>query len=497
MRRVLLGIDLGTAVLKVCAVDARRRSVCAAAERCLTVKSPSPGEREQRPGDVLKAFREAAGEVRAALGGDWRGVEGIGLAAQGGSSILADRASGKPLTPMILWNDGRAQGQTAALAGRHPESFWKKHLLNTAPPAGLGRLLWMREAWPDRFREDTIHIGAGEFLFHQLTGVWRQDAGNAIQIGSYGAARKKLIPDLLDLVDVPLDFVAPLRKGHETAPLGAHGAKWLDLPKGVPVAGPYIDQEAAYLAAAAGGGSPLQCSLGTAWVGNYRLPAGCKAQSPTQLALPSPAGDGFLMVQPLLTGNLTWEWGLRMAGGGEPLPFERAAALFRKAPLPAGGLTLVPWLAQANPLNAESAGGGLLHGLSPEHDGAELLRAAAAGMCCELARVFGEIKAGNLISKITLGGGTGRSRHIQTAAAALFAPLETEVQTEPGLSAARGSLYAFDREAARSPAVPVKPPAADDAGRMAEYFHHYLSVFEAHYSGIPAGAACRAKGKPR
>ena len=44
------------------------------------------------------------------------------------------------------------------------------------------------------------------------------------------------------------DFVAPLRPGHETAPLSAAGARLLGLTAGIPVAGPYNDHEAGHLA---------------------------------------------------------------------------------------------------------------------------------------------------------------------------------------------------------------------------------------------------------
>ena len=80
---------------------------------------------------------------------------------------------------------------------------------------------------------------------------------------------------------------------------------------GIPVAGPYIDQEAGYMSAAGVSESPLQCSLGTAWVGNFVLPDDTTGGSPTQMVLPAPVGNGRLVVQALLAGNVTWDWGLQ------------------------------------------------------------------------------------------------------------------------------------------------------------------------------------------
>ncbi|MBN2309865.1 MAG: hypothetical protein JXR94_12900, partial [Candidatus Hydrogenedentes bacterium] len=286
---MLLGIDLGTTVLKVCAFDARSGATLGQAARRLAVHKTPDGGREQRPGAVDRAFSSAAAELRGLLGARWGRVAGIGLAAQGGSSIIADRRSGKASTPMILWNDGRTRGHSSRLAGGIPTAFWRERVLRDFAPTGLGRLLWLKEERPELFRHDTIHAGAGEYLFFKMTGVWRQDAGNAIQIGSFNAATKRLDPALFDLVGVPLSFVAPLRQGHETAPLCAKAARSLELPTGIPVAGPYIDQEAGYLSACAAAGRPLQCSLGTAWVGNYAVADDAVGASPYQLVLPNPA----------------------------------------------------------------------------------------------------------------------------------------------------------------------------------------------------------------
>ncbi|HIE10420.1 MAG TPA: hypothetical protein EYP62_02290, partial [Kiritimatiellae bacterium] len=40
-------------------------------------------------------------------------------------------------------------------------------------------------------------------------------------------------------------------------------------------------------------------------------PPASRWRSPFQLVLPSPVGSGHLVVQPLLTGNVTWDWALQ------------------------------------------------------------------------------------------------------------------------------------------------------------------------------------------
>ena len=266
---ILIGIDLGTTALKMCAFDARTGKALAIAAASLEVRSFPDGGREQNLSMLNRSFLSCAAHLRGQLGHAWKKVNGIGVAAQAGSTIVFDRGSDKPVTPMILWNDGRSHVQLSQLASRKDIRFWRKHTLCDVPPAGLGRLLWLKETRPELFAGERLHIGAGEYLFYRLTGVWRQDAGNALQVGSYNAAEKRLTSKLFDSIGIPLSMVAPLRQGSGIFPLSQSGARMLRLSKDTPAAGPYFDQESGYLSASGSSESPLQCSLGTAWVGNF------------------------------------------------------------------------------------------------------------------------------------------------------------------------------------------------------------------------------------
>ncbi len=493
--KILLGIDLGTTVLKVCAFHEKTGRVLAAGTRRLRVHATADGGREQRPRAVLRAFREVIREVRETLGPAWDGVAGIGLAAQGGSSIIVDRDTGAPKTPMILWNDGRAQGYAARLAERTSSRYWRNLASRDFPPAGLGRLLWLKETQPELFADAHLHAGAGEFLFFNLTGVWRQDAGNALQIGAYNAGKQTLDRRPFDLVDVPLSFVAPLRRGHETAPLSKRGAQMLGLSRGLPVAGPYIDQEAGYLSATGVSKKPLHCSLGTAWVGNFVLPEGADGGSPFQLVLPAPIGPGKLVIQPLLTGNTTWDWALEtFVDADQTQALRKAKALFAKSLLPPQGLVVIPWLARSNPLHPGSHGAGAVFGMSTATTPADLTRACAAGMVYELARVLRHVQRSDLVDAVVLGGGASKGAHFRTLAAALFAPLPVYWQLDEDVSVARGAVFPFYPEAARSKAKRVAPPKGRLLERVLEGYRCFCSTFKAVYDSVPEGKAfCLAR----
>jgi gluconokinase len=468
----------------------------ASASEYLAIRTGADGRREEKLDEVSSALARSARRLRRRLGKAWGRIAGMGLAAQGGSGAIVDGRTGRSFTPLYLWNDARAAAFMPRIIKGRPASFWRRRTLRDLPGAGLARLLWLRKERPALFAKRNMYVGAGEFAFFRLTGVWRQDACNALQIGCYNARRDCLDAGLLALAGVPLSFVAPLRSGHERHPLSAAGASLLGLPAGIPVAGPYMDHEAGYLSAAGVSRRPLACSLGTAWVGNFVLGDRERWRSPVQLVLPAPVGAGRLVVQPLLTGNVTWDWALANfvhPDRGEALA--RLEAVFDRALLPPEGLLALPWLNVRNPLQPGRHGGAGFFGMAPQTGREDLLRAVAAGMACEMYRVFAGVKRLRKVDAVVLGGGASKGRFFRTLLAALFAPLPVYRLADEDVSGARGTLYAFSPKASRSRAERVAVPPRALKGRILEHFERYREIFGRLYAGTPAGGAVTFAGK--
>jgi sugar (pentulose or hexulose) kinase len=475
---VLIGIDLGTTVLKAAAFDGRSGAALAQAAIRLPVRSVADGTREQDPAAVDAALTETLRTLRRRLGARWAGVRGLGLAAQGGSAVIVRRATGHPLTPLYLWNDTRAYPLLPAIAARKPAGYWRTLARREGPGAGLARLAWLRRRQPQLLSPANLYAGAGEYLYFRLTGLWRQDAGNALQIGCYRVARRDLDQGPLDLVGVDKSFFAPMRCGHERHPLSRAAAERFGLSPEVLVAGPYMDHEAGYLSALGAGARPLQCSLGTAWVANFVLPDDSPGASPFQLVLPSPVGTGRLVVQPLLTGNVTWDWALAaFVHPDHRTALSRLDGIFADDLLPPPGLTALPWLTQPNPLDATAMGGGAFVGLGPHTTSAEMLRAVAAGMAGEMARVMTEVVSSGAVDSVVLGGGAGKGRFFRELLATLFAPLPVYAQVDEDLSGPRGAVFALSRAAAKARTRRVSLLPREVRRRIARAYEMYLQVF--------------------
>jgi len=493
---VLLGIDLGTTVLKAAAFDARNGRPLGHASVRLPVRSQADGTREQRIPMLDRALSRVADSLRAQLGSAWGRVAGIGLAAQGGSAIIADRRSGRALTPMQLWNDSRPCCRIPEIAARKRPGYWYRFSFLRNPGAGLARIEWLRERFARLVQPGSIYVGAGEYVYFKLTGTWRQDAGNALQIGCYDARRRRIIAEPLRLVGVEPDFVAPMRSGHEMHPLSASGAKALRLQPGIPVAGPYMDHEAGYLSATGGDGKPLQCSLGTAWVGNF-----VSADQPPpgfQLMLPSPVDSGWLVVRVMRAGNITWDWALRtLLKARADTALTRADAVLRDELLPPPGLAAIPWFTCSNPLAPELAGAGIVFGLGEHTASDDLLRAVVAGMCFEFARVFEPVMRSGCVDRVVLGGGASNGWYFRTLLAGLFAPLPVFHVRDEGLAGARGTLFAFNPRVARAQTARVPRPNQPLVARIRASFEMYRKTCDVLAGGLSEDARVQFDLQPR
>jgi L-xylulokinase len=481
-----LGIDIGSTSLKAAAFDARRGRLLAQAEHRLALDMDETGKREQDPTALIRALSAAASSLRRQVGGRWRRVRGIGLATQGGSTILVNRKTGAPSTPMILWNDTRAFGHFHKIVAKYPPRWWRSFSLSDGPGMGLARAQWMREKWPRLFKTDPLCVGAGEHVYFALTSQWRQDACHALQSGCYDAVNNRTTTRPLAELGLPTDFYAPLRRGHETHPLTQNAADLLKLPAGIPVAGPYNDHEAGYLSVLHVSRRPLECSLGTAWVGNFVLPPTFNGRSPFQLCIASPTGTGRQVIMPLMTGNVTLDWALAtFVHADHKTALARAAEILS---LPPPGLVALPWLNRPNALRPAHNGSAAFFGIGPATTHADFFRAVVAAMAFEFARVFKRVAKSGAVDSLVLCGGAAKSAHVRSLFAALFAPKPIHRVIETELMGTRGCLYAFDSQIARAPVAPVRCDAGLDQKMLVETQTLYLETFERLYAHVKAGA---------
>jgi glycerol kinase len=206
---LLLGIDEGTSAVKAALFDERLRPV-AESRREKPLEHPRPGWVEQDPEVVFSAVVEAIADVLEQAPGE---VDACGLDHQGESVLAWDAETGRPLTPIVTWQDKRSQEILDRLeAGGRGDEIRQLSGLPLDPYFSAGKLAWLLEHDDSVGRAaaaGTLRLGTVDsFLCDRLGTGFATDPSTAsrTQLGA-----PEWDPRLLEIFGVPGHLLPEIR----------------------------------------------------------------------------------------------------------------------------------------------------------------------------------------------------------------------------------------------------------------------------------------------
>src|SRR5258707_4749978 len=124
--KAILAFDQGTTSSRAIAFG-RDGAVLASAQQEFRQIFPRPGWVEHDPLEIWRTQREVAAQALSAAGLAARDVGAIGITNQRETTVLWERATGRPVANAILWQERRHTSPCDALrqAG-HEENFARK-----------------------------------------------------------------------------------------------------------------------------------------------------------------------------------------------------------------------------------------------------------------------------------------------------------------------------------------------------------------------------------
>jgi xylulokinase len=210
---LVLGLDIGTTAVKAAVFDLRGTVLHATAAPVPTARSAG-GVAEQDPQDWLDRVRDALAAVAEA--GLAEAVGAVGITSQVNTHVFADR-EGRALAPAILWQDGRAAAEAAALDARiAPEDrlrWWGAPMGIDASHA-LARMDWMARHRPEVWERTALVLLPKDFVLRALTGATVSDPMS--NIGLVGADLAPVAP-LLALLPGAAGRLPPLAPAESVA----------------------------------------------------------------------------------------------------------------------------------------------------------------------------------------------------------------------------------------------------------------------------------------
>lgn len=409
---------------------------------------PRPGWVEHDPEELLENLRVCLAAVED--------VEAIGLANQGESCLAWDAETGKPLSPVIVWQDSRTAEDVAALADYAPEVMARAGLPLDAY-FSASKLGWMMRNIPETgraLRAGRLRLGTTDaFFLDRLAGVFATDVTTASRTSLMNLETGQWDEALCRIFGVPVEALPEIRPSYgEFGEIGD-----------VPVRAAMVDQQAALYGHGCRAAGDAKITFGT---GAFALAVTGReiVRAPEKGLLPTVAwamgGARIYAVDGgVYDAGSAVEWAKRIglfADMSELAAFEAAPAISR-------GLAFVPALSGLASPHWDRSGAGLFIGMGAETTKRDMAQAVLEGIALRTAEVVEAMSAMVPVSgRISVDGGLTRSGYFVEFLATV---LEREIACPEfdELTAFGVAAMAAGREMARPGGAKIVTPAAAEA----------------------------------
>ena len=403
----ILALDQGTTSSRALVFD-HAGAVRGTAQQEFRQIFPQPGWVEHDASEIWATQSGVMHEALARAGIGARDVAAIGITNQRETTVLWDRATGKPIANAIVWQDRRTAPQCDALraAGHAPMIAEKTGLVLDAYFSG-SKLRWLLDN-VDSARERAVR---GELAFGTVDTwlVWNLTQGSVHATDPSNASRTMLFDihsgdwddELLALFDIPrsvLPRIVPSSGVCAHAQIGG-----ID----VPIAGIAGDQQAALFGQACHTPGLAKNTYGTGCF--LLLNTGAKAVASTHHLLTTVAWqrDGktdYALEGSVFIGGAVVQWlrdGLKIIGSASEIE-----ALAASVP-DNGGIYLVPAFAGLGAPHWDAYARGAIFGLTRGATSAHIARAALEAIAFQSADVLAAMQkdAGITLAELRVDGG--------------------------------------------------------------------------------------------
>ncbi len=383
----VLALDQGTTSSRAILFD-RAGSVRGVAQREFTQHFPSSGQVEHDAEEILATQVGCAAEVLSKVGARTRDVVAIGITNQRETTVVWERASGRPIARAIVWQDRRTADRCARLiADGHEDLLRERTGLVADPYFSATKIAWLLDHVPGaRARAERGELCFGtvdSWLLFRLSGgaVHATEVSNASRTLLFDIHRLDWDDELCTLFGVPRAMLPEVRDSS-----GVFATVASDLPlHGVPIAGIAGDQQAALFGQSCFEAGLAKCTYGT---GCFLLlntgppPARSAHRLLSTVGWRIPGATRYALEGAVFVGGAVVQWlrdglGMLRASGD-------VEALARSVP-DSGGVTLVPAFTGLGAPHWDPNARGTICGITRGTTAAHIARAALDSIALQVA----------------------------------------------------------------------------------------------------------------
>jgi glycerol kinase len=441
--KAILALDQGTTSSRAIVFDRAGMPISVAQQEFRQI-FPHPGWVEHDPEEIFASQRDVAARALAQAGLAASDVAAVGITNQRETTVLWDRATGRPLANAIVWQDRRTASRCDALrqAGHDEGIRSRTGLVLDAYFSGT-KLAWLLEEVPGaRARAER-----GELAFGTVDSwlAWRLTGGEAHVTDASNASRTLLFnihdldwdDELLAILDIPRSLLPRVAAAGEV--VGT--TRCAGLPAGLPIAGLAGDQQAALFGQACHRPGLAKNTYGTGCfllMNTGERPSASRNRLLTTVAWRRGQGAHYALEGSVFAGGAAVQW-LR-DGLGIIERAEDVGPLAASVP-DSGGVHFVPALAGLGAPYWDPHARGTIVGLTRGATRAHLARATLEAIAFQSAELLAAMAADSGVALAELrvdGGATANDLLMQIQADLVGVPVVRPRVTE---TTALGAAY--------------------------------------------------------
>jgi glycerol kinase len=391
----VLAIDQGTTSTRAILFRADT-SIAAVAQQEFPQHFPADGQVEHEPEDLWATTLATCRDAMRTAGASARDISAIGITNQRETTLLWDRATGKPVHRAIVWQDRRTADHCARLkADGHEATFTAKTGLLLDPYFSGTKLSWLLNSATDiveRAARGELAFGTVDtYLLWRLTGgkVHATDATNASRTLLFDIHKGCWDDGLLMLLGVPKAVLPQVM--NSSGAFGAADPSLFGAP--IPICGIAGDQQAALIGQACFAPGMVKSTYGTgcfALINTGDTPVASRNQLLTTVAYQLGGKRAYALEGSIFVAGAAVQWlrdGLHLVSSAE------ATGPLAQAADPTQEVILVPAFVGLGAPYWRPDARGALFGLTRATGPRELAQAALESVCFQTHDLLAAMKA--------------------------------------------------------------------------------------------------------
>jgi glycerol kinase len=391
----VLAIDQGTTSSRAILFRADT-SIAAVAQQEFPQHFPADGEVEHDPDDLWTTTVATCRGAMQKAGATARDIAAIGITNQRETTLLWDRANGRPVHRAIVWQDRRTADQCESLrASGHEKVFAAKTGLLLDPYFSGTKLAWLLNCAPDIANR----AARGELAFGTVDTylLWRLTDGKAHATDATNASRTLLFDihrgcwddELLALLGVPKAVLPTVMDS--SAAFGMTDPSLFGAA--IPICGIAGDQQAALIGQACFAPGMVKSTYGTgcfALLNTGRAPVASNNKLLTTVAYQLAGARSYALEGSIFVAGAAVQW---LRDGLRVVPSAEATGALAEAADPTQEVILVPAFVGLGAPHWRPDARGALFGLTRATGPRELAQAALESVCFQTHDLLAAMKA--------------------------------------------------------------------------------------------------------